>query len=47
MNDTIVVLLQLAGLGLLLLGFFLVSFPVGIAVTGLALLVIGWVLDRE
>ena len=39
--------LQVVGLVLLLAGAYLTSTPVGLAVTGLALLIIGWALDRS
>lgn len=38
---------QLVGIVLLLVGAFLTSIPLGIAVCGLALLALGWALDRS
>lgn len=46
-RDVALSLLQVAGALLVLLGAFLVSIPVGIAVCGLALLTLGWALDRS
>lgn len=39
--------LQIVGLILIALGAFLTSIPLGIAVCGLALLALGWGLDRS
>jgi hypothetical protein len=38
---------QLVGIVLVLVGAFLTSIPLGIAVCGLALLALGWALDRS
>lgn len=46
-RDVALSLIQLAGVLLVLLGAFLVSIPAGIAVSGLALLTLGWALDRS
>ena len=47
MRDILVGLIQLTGFALVIAGSFLIAPPVGIAVSGLALLAIGWALDRE
>ena len=39
--------IQIAGIVLLFAGAYLVSIPVGLLTTGLALLAIGWALDRS
>lgn len=46
-RDLGVALLEVGGLGLLVVGSFLASIPLGIAVCGLALLILGLALDRS
>ena len=47
MRGLVLTAVELLGLVLLLGGAFAYAIPVGIAVAGLALLAVGWALDKE